>query len=694
MASLLDEKDPKSPTITIQEMQLGVWRVKVVSDTVFGLQKQWDDARSALPLYWRLMTDIFNASPALFTIFIACQLWQGIEDSILMHFSNQFLRNIEAGVGQGKVNSRKILSDIVTRLVCTVFFAFIRWYSGKVLELLKTRVTRYFELVLMKAKLGLDMPTSQEAGSKQGVSAQQAWDALQNIFKFGTDLIRIASHILLIARISRWSGGPVYTLLCISQPLFSAFNRRDLWDKVCFGFVNNTFYLRMKSLEKLASGAFRQDIISGGLGSWIADEFYKSHLHLVKIPEGHPYQLYSESSVLQDILSKILGDSPVVRFFHFCALQAIKDPAAFSVASIAILQQSSTSLKYSITMVMRTSQRFRSSVTSVKSIYASTGVINSMVVGHVPYPRVDEKSEDADGSKGMGFELKNVSFSYPGTRSITPALKNISLIIKPGQLVVIVGANGSGKSTLIRILSRLYDPSSGQILIDGLPSSSHRIDDLHAATTLLSQDNLLYPLSLGENIGLGYPECVNDKEMIRDAAEKGGALEVVQKLKDGMDTELDPTVETFELGLYGNKTHPLYEEMEKMPKSINVSGGEKQRIVAARSFMRFNSGKVKFVAVDEPSSALDAEGELRLFENLLAVREGKTTVFVTHRFGHLTKHANIIICMKEGNILEMGSHAELLQKKGEYANLYEIQAGAFSDTTSKRKEHFKPQVLG
>ncbi|KAF8903459.1 P-loop containing nucleoside triphosphate hydrolase protein, partial [Gymnopilus junonius] len=358
---------------------------------------------------------------------------------------------------------------------------------------------------------------------------------------------------------------------------------------------------------------------------------------------------------------------------------------------IAMLQQSSISLKYSLAVVLHTSQRFRKSVTSVKSIYASSVVVNSITVGDTPYPRVDEKSEESNGSKGMGFELRNVSFSYPGTQATVPALKDISLIIKPGQLVVIVGANGSGKSTLIRILSRLYDPSSGQVLIDGLPSSSYRIDDLHTATTLLSQDNLIYPLSLGENIGLGYPECIDAEELIREAAEKGGALQVVQKLKDGMNTELDPVIEMISTGMYGNKNHPLYVEMEKMRKPIDISGGEKQRIVAARSFMRFKSGKVKFVAVDEPSSALDAEGELELFKNLLAVREGKTMVFVTHRFGHLTRHASLILhvllvlfrCMKEGNIVERGSHAELMQKRGEYANLYEIQAGAFSDTTSK-----------
>ena len=156
----------------------------------------------------------------------------------------------------------------------------------------------------------------------------------------------------------------------------------------------------------------------------------------------------------------------------------------------------------------------------------------------------------------------------------------MSLTIEPGQLVVIVGSNGSGKSSLVRILSRLYDPSSGQMLIDGLPSSSYRIADLHASTALLSQDNLIYPLSIKENIGLGFPDYCADEEMINDAASKGVAAEVVKKLQAGMETVLEPAIDTFQLGLYGNTTHPLYQEMEKIRKTVDISGGETQRIVA------------------------------------------------------------------------------------------------------------------
>ncbi|KAF8177195.1 P-loop containing nucleoside triphosphate hydrolase protein, partial [Pholiota molesta] len=137
----------------------------------------------------------------------------------------------------------------------------------------------------------------------------------------------------------------------------------------------------------------------------------------------------------------------------------------------------------------------------------------------------------------------------------------------------------------------------------------------------------------------------------------------------------------------------LYAELEKLEKSIDISGGEKQRIVASRSFMRFKSGKVKFVAVDEPSSALDAEGELQLFKRLLDVREGKTMVFVTHRFGHLTKYADMIICMKDGSIVETGSHEHLISAKGEYAKLYNIQASAFSHNGNIKEESLASEAI-
>ena len=235
-------------------------------------------------------------------------------------------------------------------------------------------------------------------------------------------------------------------------------------------------------------------------------------------------------------------------------------------------------------------------------MYEAFSITNSMSDGTLAYPPVSEKGDT--NLNGMSLEVRyidflhhhivgcflihclrlqftrNTSFSYPGSQKATPALNNASMTINSGQIVVIVGANGSGKSTLVRILSRLYDPTSGEVLIDGHSSSDYRLNDLRRATVILSQDTSIYPLSLAENIGLGYPAFSSDKDMIIEAAKEGGALEFIQKLNKGLDTVLDPLVKHFALNLYKNKTHPLYDELEKLQKKIDVSGGERQRVAA------------------------------------------------------------------------------------------------------------------
>jgi len=257
----------------------------------------------------------------------------------------------------------------------------------------------------------------------------------------------------------------------------------------------------------------------------------------------------------------------------------------------------------------------------------------------------------------------------------------VSLSIKAGQLVVIVGPNGSGKSTIVKILNRLYNPASGEVLLDGQPMSSYRISDLRRATADLTQDHTLYPLTIRENIGLGHPLCVSDMDMIIQSAKLGGAYDFISKFKQGFDTTLEP-IRTAHLGHLG-ETHPLKEIFDKLEKRVDVSGrytlfrfvrrrtqrslrrrntetscvseimssafsviSHLWRSLRSRTFMRLQSNEIKCVTVDEPSSALDPQGEMDLFQRLRDARAGKTMIFVTHRFGHLTKHADLIMSVK------------------------------------------------
>ncbi|KAK0191809.1 P-loop containing nucleoside triphosphate hydrolase protein [Armillaria mellea] len=368
-----------------------------------------------------------------------------------------------------------------------------------------------------------------------------------------------------------------------------------------------------------------------------------------------------------EITNNILGDLPII----YCALVSVLHPESLSLSSITILQQSSQSLDWAIEYAVQNINSFRKQYQELKNVYDSSNIKNTLADGDIAYPSPSSEEKP----KGMSFELRNEA------KVPKPALSNINLSIKPGQMVVIVGSNGSGKSTILKLLSRIYDPTSGppSILVDGIPISRYRISDLRRATATLTQEHSLFPLSLGENIGVGYSQKVNDAEMIDRSAEKGGASHCLKKLERGKETRLSTLNEAYGHNLPDDPDHPLQIELEKLQKNIELSGGETQRIVAARTFMRFETGKVRFVAVDEPTSALDSEGEFALFDNLIQAREGKTMIFVTHRFGHLTKRADLVVCMKDGTIAETGTHEELMTMEGEYAKLYNIQASAFFD---------------
>lgn len=259
-------------------------------------------------------------------------------------------------------------------------------------------------------------------------------------------------------------------------------------------------------------------------------------------------------------------------------------------------------------------------------------------------------------------QYSDVSFRYPKSSDTRIALKNISFDIPASSLVVIVGANGSGKSSLVNLLTNLHYPTSGTILIDDKPMNEYRSQDLRKSMALLTQDHILFPLSIGENIAIGDPECGEDPaklKRIQAAARLGGAREVIEKLDHGLEElpQREQALYSSQFPLPPGPLRDISDKVEKHPEfsgkksepllcleiEIGIVGGEVQRLVASRTFMRISSAKIRLVVADEPTSAMDPEGEFELFEALRKVQEGMTMIFITHRFGHLTKHADHIL---------------------------------------------------
>ncbi|ALG15287.1 multidrug ABC transporter permease [Kibdelosporangium phytohabitans] len=243
-----------------------------------------------------------------------------------------------------------------------------------------------------------------------------------------------------------------------------------------------------------------------------------------------------------------------------------------------------------------------------------------------------------------------VTFSYPGADE--PALKDVSFDIQPGETVAVVGKNGAGKSTLIKLLCRLYDPTGGRILLDGVDIRTLDPVDLQRRISAMFQDHVSYQATAAENIGLGDLDHLTDRPVIEKAAGRAGIADRIDRLPRGYDS---PLGRWFDEG-------------------VSLSGGEWQKIALGRAFLR----EVPILVLDEPTSALDAQAEHDLFVRLRQLAEGRTTLYISHRFSTV-RQADRIILLEHGKLLEQGTHAELMELDGGYAELFTLQAAAYLD---------------
>jgi ATP-binding cassette subfamily B protein len=247
-----------------------------------------------------------------------------------------------------------------------------------------------------------------------------------------------------------------------------------------------------------------------------------------------------------------------------------------------------------------------------------------------------------------GIEFKNVSFCYPG--SDVYVLKDINLHIKPGERIALVGLNGAGKTTLIKLLTRLYDPTEGQVLLDGKDLREYNLTSLHQRFGVIFQDFVRYQFTVRENIGFGQVDALEDLDRIKDAANRGGASPIIEKMAQGYETMLG----------------------RRWEKGQELSGGQWQKIALARAFMR----EAEVLVLDEPTSALDAEAEYEVFKRFGELIEDRIAVLISHRFSTV-RMADRIVVLSAGKILELGSHTELIQLDGAYARLFNLQAEGY-----------------
>ncbi|HSY12523.1 MAG TPA: ABC transporter ATP-binding protein [Verrucomicrobiae bacterium] len=247
-----------------------------------------------------------------------------------------------------------------------------------------------------------------------------------------------------------------------------------------------------------------------------------------------------------------------------------------------------------------------------------------------------------------GFEFRNVSFAYPGTDRTV--LKNFNFSIEPGERIALIGENGQGKTTVVKLITRLYDPTEGAILLDGIDLREYALDDLHREMGVIFQDFMRYEMTVRENISIGHVEVPHTNAEIETAAHKSLAAEVVKKLAGGYDQMLG----------------------RRFVSGVDLSGGEWQRIALARAYLR----DAQLLVLDEPTAALDAKSELEVFERFAELTTGKMALLISHRFSTV-RMADRIVVLAGGRLVEEGTHQQLMALGARYAEMFEMQAASY-----------------
>ena len=255
----------------------------------------------------------------------------------------------------------------------------------------------------------------------------------------------------------------------------------------------------------------------------------------------------------------------------------------------------------------------------------------------------------------QGLVLKNVGFAYQGSekteKTEKTVFRDISFKVNPGESIAVVEVNGAGKTTLVKLLTRLYEPSTGSITIDGVPLSAFDLKELRRNIAVLFQDFAQYKLSIQENIGFGDIDHWEDASRVQAAAAKAGVADFIESLEQRYQTNL------------GNL----------FPEGRELSGGQWQKIGLSRAFM----SSAQILILDEPTSAMDAIAEFDLYQRFRQLTQGKITFFISHRFSSV-RLADRILVLDQGRIAELGTHAQLMAQSGLYAKMFRLQASGYA----------------
>ncbi|KAF8065389.1 P-loop containing nucleoside triphosphate hydrolase protein [Lyophyllum atratum] len=663
----------------------------------------------ALPVKYvlRLFLDLHETAPRPFAVLVAGSIWMGVAPALSLYFSSSVLQHVQTSISTPKstADSTAILMILASAWTgCAILSSLVEIYLDENRLILSAHLKAHFLPRLAKGKAipstdrshftdptsaCLDLDIHHATDDTVRTSLYSPWGfsegapALNFVIELSSkarDLLTASLEILVLTHITSADNNlnafliKLLNVLYITVVFLSPSNGvgnagYTFWTK-------NVHYLRLCGLySTIFDVKYREMIAKDGASERLHEEYKRTSDSLGVVKSDTLSLAWHIPPPWYWIVARtIIIDYPMAMY----ALTLPWSLSSTSLVTMALLQHTMTTTGKSIDRLRRFCDP-SSVMIQVQQFYEMLDNANAIADAKVRYPT------QTSSQRGIELSFRNVSYAYKAPTGGTGvlAVNDVSFNIEPGQLVAIVGGNASGKTSLLKLLAGLNVATRGEILIDNRPIDEYYVQDLRRSMAFIMQSEELYPMSLLDNFLMAIPDLDPERpdisDLVDEASRLGGAYDLVRRL--GYNTILNSrgfvgqSVKGCGNGDIGVGAIEALRQNSPSNDEIILSGGERQRLVASRTFMRLKNSDIRLLVVDEPTSALDPIAERELFNNFCDLRNGKTVICVTHRFGNIVKRADLVLCMKGGKVIQSGTHETLmLDEKGEYRRLYGAQS--------------------
>ncbi len=583
---------------------------------------------------------VWNTGHWILLVMSLIALLQGLIPVFSSIISKDIINALQTSLGTGKES--EFFQSNVFMLLCFFFLIqvlsrIIGSISGAVHRIAGEKVVKQVKSMIMEKSKEIDLASFDQVSFYEKLenanreAGNRPIQILSQVFSMISTVIQLVSYAaIMIAAPNLWWSILVIAAVSIPSALINFVYRRKNFNYV---------WRRSKDRRQMnycSDILVNKDLVKEIRMFDLGDEFTGRYKKVFTSYYKGLVKLILDENIWHTVIAIVTSVSSLVLY----AAIAIKVfTGKILIGDYTLYTSAITSISFSISSLINNSA----------TIYEGTLFIDNLISfmneKATIVPRLSKPKTVTHGTAHT-IEFKNVSFKYPDTEKYV--LKNINLFFRPGETVVLVGLNGAGKTTLIKLLTRLYDPTEGEILLDGVNLKDYDVKDLYRMFGIIFQDFGKYAVTVGENIHFGDIARSYDLDEIMDAAKKSNASDYIDKLPDTYDT---PLMRFFE------------------PNGLELSIGQWQKLAISRAF--YSQSDV--LILDEPTASLDPMAEQEIFNQFDSLRKDKTTIFVSHRLSSATV-ASLIVVLENGSVIEQGDHLELMAKHGKYYELFSTQA--------------------